>query len=64
MKKLLALLGLLLLIGGVLPTRAPPEKIESIEITNYPVNCRLDSINHTLDELNKLMKQFADKQKF
>lgn len=64
MKKLLALLGLLLLIGGVLPTRAPPEKIKAIEVTNYQVNCRLDSINNTLDELNKIMKEFADKQKF
>ncbi|AMP97516.1 hypothetical protein AY601_0562 [Pedobacter cryoconitis] len=63
MKKLLALLGLLLLTG-MLSTRAPPEKIEFIEITDYPVNCRLDSLNNTLDELNKLMKQFADKKKF
>ncbi|MBB5620345.1 hypothetical protein HDE69_001394 [Pedobacter cryoconitis] len=61
MKKILVLLGLLLLTG-VLPTRAPPEKIEFIEISDYPVNSKLDSINNTVDELNELLKQLANKQ--
>lgn len=64
MKKLLVLLGFLLLTAGVLPTRAPPEKIAAIEITDYQVSCKLDSINNTLAELNELMKRPANKQKF
>ena len=63
MKKLLVLLGLLLLTG-VWSTRAPPEKIEFIELPDYPVNSKLDSINNSVDELNELLKQLADKQKF
>lgn len=61
MKKILVLIGLLLLTG-VWSTRAPPKKIEFIEISDYPVNSKLDSINNTVDELNELLKQLASKR--
>lgn len=61
MKKLLVLIGLLLL-NGVWSTRAPPEKIEFIEIPDYPVNSKLDSINNTVDELNELLRRLACKR--
>lgn len=61
MKKFLVLTGLLLLTG-VWSTRAPPEKIEFIEISDYPVNSKLDSINNTVDKLNELLKQLASKR--
>lgn len=63
MKKLLVLLGLLL-VTGMLSTRAPPEKIEFIALPDYPVSSKLDSINNSVDELNQLLKRLANKQKF